>query len=177
MSTATEKRDEAFWKILNSALELDFKKGHLKWTMSDLSRKSGITRSLIYYHFGRSKLGILEEALRVIGEEFIGIGPERIAMWKKGEIAASVLRTREIYQNSPFLCQFYLNHRTRPTEVGESLRRLEQEYLKKLKAFFPTAKDADVRALFAVFFGVSFSPFVDDTVITRITEIIRRLSF
>ncbi len=172
----SRKRDETFWKILNAALELDFKKGYLKWTMSELSRKSGITRSLIYYHFGRSKISILEEAVRVIGEEFIGTSPTRLELWKQGDIAGSLKSARQIYRNSPFLCQFYLNHRERPTEVGESLRKLETSYLKKLKTFFPRANETDIHTLFAIVFGVTFAPFVEDAVIDRIAMTIRTVT-
>ena len=48
-------KDETFWSVLYSAIELDFKRGHLRGTMSELSRMSNVTRSLIYYYFGKSK--------------------------------------------------------------------------------------------------------------------------
>jgi len=44
-------KDDTFWKVLNTAIILDFNRGHLRWSMSELSRSSGITRSLIYYYF------------------------------------------------------------------------------------------------------------------------------
>ena len=133
-------RDETFWKVLNAALDLDFRKGHLKWTMSELSRKSSITRSLIYYHFGRSKAAILQEAVRVIGEQVIGVDPERLELWRTGNWNASVMHSRELMETSPSLLNFYLLHRSRPTEIGESLRGLETRYKRKLKAAFSWRK-------------------------------------
>ena len=155
-------RDQTFWKVLNAALDLDFRKGHLKWTMSELSRKSGITRSLIYYHFGRSKLAILQEAVRVIGEQIIGVDPERIEQWKTGNWTASVLHSREMMIESPSLLNFYLLHRTRPNEIGESIRGLENNYMRKLKAMFPLLTPQAHQALFAFFFGVTFAPNIDN---------------
>lgn len=155
-------RDATFWKVLNAALELDFRKGHLKWTMSELSRKSGITRSLIYYHFGRSKIAILDEAVRVIGEEIAGIGSERMKMWKAGDWAGSIRATRAVSTQSPYLCNFYLLHRERPTEIGAALRDIESAYLKKLKVIFPELPEPGIRALFALFFGTAFAPLVND---------------
>lgn len=159
---ASRPRDETFWNVLNSALELDYRKGHLKWTMSELSRKSGITRSLIYYHFGRSKASILEEAVRVIGEEVIGLSPERMEMWKNGDWETTVLKTRQLCQENQSLANFYLLHRERPTEVGQSLQKIERQYLKKLETLFPHAPEPAHRALFAVFFGLVFAPVGDE---------------
>ena len=84
------KKDEAFWKILNAAIELDYKKGHLKWTMTELSRRSGVTRSLIYYYFGRQKAAILKEAVKIVGEEFVGLNERRTTAMCGGGVALSV---------------------------------------------------------------------------------------
>ncbi|HVK59915.1 MAG TPA: TetR/AcrR family transcriptional regulator [Bdellovibrionales bacterium] len=158
-------RDETFWKVLNAALELDFRKGHLKWTMSELSRKSSITRSLIYYHFGRSKSAILTEAVRVIGEEIIGIAPDRMELWKVGDWAQAIQRGRSVTQQSPYLVNFYMVHRDRPTDVGEGLRKLETRYMKKLGDIFPKLTEAELRILFGIFFGMIFAPLVNNEAI------------
>lgn len=158
-------RDETFWRVLNAALELDFRKGHMKWTMSELSRRSGITRSLIYYHFGRSKQAILEEAVQVIGEQIIGITPERMEMWRQGDWKEAVMHSRAIIEQSPSLLNFYLLHRDRPTDIGQHLRNLEANYQKKLETLFPQLPSAALRGLFAFFFGVTFAPGVDETAV------------
>jgi AcrR family transcriptional regulator len=166
MSTRPNK-DANFWKVLNAAMELDFRRGHLKWTVSELSRKSGITRSLIYYHFGRSKVTILEEAVRVIGEELIGLGEERMKQFQSGDWAGSVIRAREIANQSPFLVQFYLLHRNRPTEIGTSILQLEERYNAKLAMAFPERSEHGRRALYAFFFGLIFAPGIDDAAISN----------
>ena len=97
----SKEKDESYWIILSSAMDLDVKKGHLKWTMSDLSRKSKITRSLIYYYFGREKAEILEEAVKLIGHELAGLNEERLEMWKRGEFLDSLLAAREIIEKAP----------------------------------------------------------------------------
>lgn len=171
-----KKRGETFWQVLNAALELDFRKGHMKWTMSELSRKSRITRSLIYYHFGRSKISILEEAVRMIGEEFMGLSAARLEMWRRGRMADSMKAARGLARTSPHVGQFYLTHRDRPTEIGEALRRLEREYIKKLGIFFPEASEAGLKTLFTAFFGMCFSPLSDDDVIDLLAESVRRLT-
>jgi AcrR family transcriptional regulator len=162
---SSKSRDATFWKVLNAALELDFRRGHTKWTMSELSRKSGITRSLIYYHFGRSKMGILEQAVGVIGEEIVGITPERLELWKNGDWLASVRVARAVSEQAPYLANFYLMHRERPTELGASIRKVESGYFKKLETFFPQMGQPALRAIFALFFGLTFAPHVTDEAI------------
>ncbi|MES2965120.1 MAG: helix-turn-helix domain-containing protein [Bdellovibrionota bacterium] len=169
-------RDETFWLVLNAALELDFRKGHLKWTMSELSRRSGITRSLVYYHFGRSKLAILEEAVQVIGEQIIGLTPERLEMWRQGDWKKAVLASRAIIEQSPSLVNFYLLHRDRPTEIGQHLRKLESNYQQKLEMLFPHLPPAAHGGMFAFFFGVIFAPAVDETAIAYALAALKALT-
>lgn len=173
---AKQSRDQTFWKVLNAALDLDFRKGHLKWTMSELSRKSSITRSLIYYHFGRSKSAILQEAVRVIGEELIGVEAERMETWKSGDWARAVTRSRHMMDESPSLLNFYLLHRSRPTEVGESIRALEGDYIKKLQVLFPHLSKPAHHALFAFFWGVTFAPDVDNEALEIALEALKKLT-
>lgn len=173
---AKKTRDQTFWKVLNAALDLDFRKGHLKWTMSELSRRSGITRSLIYYHFGRSKLAILQEAVRVIGEQVIGVDPERIEQWRSGNWKEAVLQSRQLMTSSPSLLNFYLLHRERPTEIGEALRRLEAGYQKKLRSLFPHLTDSAHTALYAFFFGVTFAPNVHNEAVEYALRALKTLT-
>ncbi len=144
--------------------------------MSELSRKSAITRSLIYYHFGRSKLAILQEAVRVIGEELIGVDPERVEQWRTGNWKSSVLHARELLEQSPSLANFYMLHRPRPTEIGESIRKLEDDYMKKLRAIFPHMNEAAHHALFAFFFGVTFAPNIDEPAVDYALRTLKSLT-
>lgn len=158
-------KDETFWSVLNSAIELDFKRGHLRWTMSELSRMSKITRSLIYYYFGKSKEAILLEAVKLIGEEFFGLNASRIDLWQKGQIADSVLQTRRLMEKCPHMGTFYMVHREEQTEIGASLRQLESEYKQKLKRFFSKAPDPGLEAIFGLFMGLVITPGLSDDAI------------
>ena len=155
-------------------MELDVKKGHQKWTLSELSRKSGITRSLIYYYFGRSKANILAEAVKMIGEDFTGMSPERLEMWKRGELAESMRITRRIYEKAPFLGPFFMQHRKSDTETGSALRKVEKDFYGKLRSFFPQADEAQIKALFVAYWGMSFAPECDDKTVEIITGMMKR---
>ncbi len=166
-----EKKDQVYWTILNAALVLDFRKGHQKWTLSELSRTTGVTRSLIYYYFGKDRMSILQEAIRFIGEEFFGLTPKRLQLWKDGKIATAVLITRAAIEQTPALGAFYLAHRFRPTELGESFRKLENQYVKKLSGFFPKLGPDQIRALYGLMFGLVFAPNLTEAAIDEAVRV------
>lgn len=159
-NTEKNKKDEIYWQVLNCALELEFKKGHLKWTMTELSRKSKITRSLIYYYFGRSKMDILQAAVSIIGEEFIGVGGKRIELWLSGEFEQSLTQARQMYDKMPYICAFYLNYRTKPNDIGFELAKMDKAFKRKLKQIAPKATPEQINTIFAVYFGIGYSPYV-----------------
>src|SRR5690348_13711332 len=117
--------NDIFWKILNTAIELDFKKGHMRWSMSELSRESGITRSLIYYYFGKDKLQILLEAVKALSTHVLGLDPRRMAQWKEGRLREAVLEGYQGVQLSPMLPIFYMLHRSKEGQIGEAFRDME----------------------------------------------------
>ena len=158
MSQREKNKDETFWSVLNSAIELDFRRGHQRWTMSELSRTSGVTRSLIYYYFGKSKESILLEAVKLVGEEFFGLNESRVELWQKGQIVESVLLSRGLLEKAPFMTAFYVVHRDKETDLGQSIRQLESEYRQKLQRFFPKNSPAELDALFALFSGLVMTP-------------------
>lgn len=156
------KSDQTFWSILDAVLYLEIRKGHLKWTVSDLSRTSGITRSLIYYYFGKKKEEILSLALKMFGEEFFGLSNERAQEWKAGKIGDSIRNSRGLMQKAPHLGVFYLLWRQKESEVQKQIIELENRYLQKIKSSFPHLSDEKVRGLFAVFLGFVIAPFIQD---------------
>ncbi|MCB9025760.1 MAG: TetR/AcrR family transcriptional regulator [Bdellovibrionaceae bacterium] len=170
------KIDENYWKILNAALELDVKKGHLKWTLSDLSRKSGITRSLIYYYFGRSKAKILNEAVKLIGSELAGLTSEREELWNMGDFVSSMNKARKTYENAPYLCLFFLEHLQGSSELSDELRKIEKEFLKKIERHYKIENPSVRNAIFGIYFGMLFAPHQDastyEVVLTEIKKIL-----
>ncbi len=169
-------KDDTYWAVLNAAIALDFAKGHQRWTLSELSRSSKVTRSLIYYYFGKSKENILTEAVKLMGEEVFGLNPARKDMWTKGEIAESVVITRKLLEKSPHIMAFYMVHRTAESEIGKSLRELESEYFKKLKRFFTTATDTSIEALYCLFLGLVMAPSLSEDAAKQAVAAVLRLS-
>ncbi len=166
--------NDIFWKILNTAIELDFKKGHLRWNMSELSRSSGITRSLIYYYFGKDKHQILLEAVKALSTHVLGLDPRRVAQWQEGRIREAILEGYAGVKLSPTLPIFYLLHRRSEGGIGEAFREMEERYFEKLKSVFPKFSEDDCRNLFGVLFGIVVTPFATESSVTLAAETLEK---
>jgi len=163
MDVSTQKKqDDRFWKILDAVLYLEVQKGHLLWKVSDIARVTKVTRSLIYYYFGKSKQEIVQVALKVVGEEFFGLSPNRLDLWKKGNFSQSVLETRKQIEKAPHVFVFYLNWRNRESELKKQLVQLENRYLSKLMESFKGITIEEARALFAIFLGLVSTPLIQE---------------
>lgn len=150
--------DPKYWQILDSAVRLEVTKGHLRWTISDLSRNAGVGRTLIYYYFGKKKEAIIDVAMKVISDEIFGLSPERILLWEAGDIKSSVLKSREILERAPHLREFFFYWRVRPSEIKDYFVNTEKRYLQKIKKARPKLDDVAAKAFFAVLFSVVVMP-------------------
>lgn len=169
-------KEEIFWQVMNAAITLDFQKGHQRWTISELSRLSKVSRPLIYYYFGKSRLGILMEAVKLVGEEFLGLSPQRLSMWQNKQLLESVHLSRKLYAENPQIGAFYLINRTKPTEIGLALKKLETEYLTKLGKFFPQISLDGRRAIHAALFGLVLTPDLTEEAVKQVVEAVFHLS-
>ena len=151
-------KEEVYKAVLNAAVELDIQLGHLKWTYSLLARRSKISRSLIYYYFGKSKINILKEASLLFGQELSGVVEDRMKYWEEGQIENGLLKTRELFKNYPYLIPFYFLYRSKDNEIGELIRKYENEGHKKRRKFFPNISEAELKSLYAFHLGLVTFP-------------------
>lgn len=164
------EKDETYWKVLDAAMGLDIRKGHLRWTISDLARSSGITRSLIYYYFSKEKAEILKAAVDMIGREFLGLEEGLETQWSSGDLAKTVVKRRKQMQLSPHIASFYLSNRAKETEVGQQLFDLEQQFVGKLQKMYPQANEKAVKAFYGLLFGMIFAPVIDEESVVLAVE-------
>ena len=151
-------KDATWWSVLKAAIELDIKRDHLKWRMSDLSRASGVSRSLIYYYFGRDRSAILSEAIRLFGEPLSGIAKNHMDLWDRKAYAEALYEAKLILDRIPQILIFYFLHRNADSEIGELIRSFEKKGIQKRKKFFPSLDDKGARALFALQMGICVGP-------------------
>lgn len=161
-------KDENYIKILDAVVRLEVTKGHLRWKMAELSRLSGVQRTLVYYYFGKSKEAILAEALKTIGDEFFGLSPDRISMWKEGRMKESILATRARFKQAPHVPQFFFHWRHQPSEVQTALKLLEKRFRDKVRAQFPHVSREQEEAVYAIFFGMVLVPDLREEVLDMV---------
>ncbi|WII71019.1 TetR/AcrR family transcriptional regulator [Bdellovibrio sp. 22V] len=140
---ATQSKEEIYFAVCNAILKMEVAKGHLKWTLSDISRESGITRSLIYYYFGKEKKSVLEEAYKFVISQFFNI--ERTKTMGIRERLKQVLRD---VKKMPYLFVLYYLERNNDGEIGKMIKDAEKLLLKALKVEFPKLSDIQILEIY-----------------------------
>ncbi|MCB0408021.1 MAG: TetR/AcrR family transcriptional regulator [Bdellovibrionales bacterium] len=168
------KKDDVYWKVLSSTIELDLRKGHQKWTLSELSRSSKVTRSLIYYYFGRSKIGILEEAIKIIGEELVGLNSDRFHLWEKGLFLESLQQARSFHEKAPYISAFVMANVRANNPMGDQLRKIEKKFLEKIRQFFPHLSQDQVIAIYTIYWGAVFCPLGNENSLMYVIDSLKK---
>jgi AcrR family transcriptional regulator len=164
-------KDELFWRVFDSVIRLECTRGHLKWKMTDLSRMSGVTRTLIYYYFGKSKIELVQSAIKVIGGEFFGLDPSVHSSWERGDFLRSIELTRQLFRKAPYTGVFYLTQRQPGAVFQAEILDLERRYLQRLARFYPRASEEKLHLLFAALLGMVWLP---DLKMGAISRFLRR---
>ena len=148
MSEKEMEKEEVHFLICNSVLKLEVNKGHLKWTISDISKDSGVTRSLIYYYFGKEKQTLVEEAFRYMVDVFFDVkSPEDLGL--QARMANVLSRLRDM----PYAFILFFLERRKDTEVGELLRKTEAALSERLKRDFPDMDDDEILRIYLLELG------------------------
>ena len=122
---------EQYNKLLLSVIHLEVRKGHLKWSVSELSRLTKITRPLIYYYLGKTKKDIFKSTLLILAKEFYGLSDERKSMKArkdKGRLQ-SLLASRELAMSNADVLAFFYTHRFGKNWLQPELAAMEKAYV------------------------------------------------
>jgi len=136
---------------------LEASKGHLLWKVTDLVRKSGYSRSLIYRYLGSSKSEILNSAIFNFIEEFYGfeMGPKNDLPFSK-----YVYLARSRIEKIPEAVLFYLKWRVVNSNRKAHLIEIELKFQQKLRKIYPELTDFQILSRHAVIHGLVTSPFL-----------------
>lgn len=161
--------------VLNLVLTYEVTIGHLKWKVSDVARRLNLSRSLIYYHFGKSKKEILESCYQVVAEEFYGMNLDLSPLRNldgRG-LESALIRTQSIYLKNPAIVIFY--HRWRNGASGSKARivQIEKQFQGRLRTVFPELSELDILALHTIIHGVVTSPFTSLEALRVVTNIMQ----
>lgn len=170
----SKAKEVDFDKILSAIIDLEIKKGSLRWSVSDVARRSGVTRTLIYYYFGKDKKHMLVQSVDYYVTLFFGFRLERAEKIKKGEFADLIWTARKRLAEKPTFLQFYTKHRTEKTELSALFDRAESDYLKNLEESLPKKKKHWARLIWALVFGLALQPKVTMNDLLVAEKILRR---
>lgn len=140
---ATQSKEEIYFAVCNAILKMEVAKGHLQWTLSDISRESNITRSLIYYYFGKEKEKVLEEAYKFIIANFFDI--ERTKTMGIRERLRQVLTD---LKSMPYLLVLYYLEKHNNTEFGQMIHKAEALLIKNMKNEFPNMTEQQLLEIY-----------------------------
>lgn len=148
MSENKNEKEEVHYKICNSVLKLEVNKGHLKWTISDISKDSGVTRSLIYYYFGKEKLTLLDEAYRYMIEIFFNTNDDRtLGLTVRMQGVLSKIK------DMPYAFILFFLERKSDSEMGKLMRKAEVRLFLRLKVEFPNFSEDEILRVYLLELG------------------------
>lgn len=162
--------------ILNLVLSYEVEKGHLKWKVSDVSRKLKVSRSLIYYHFGKSKESILDSCYVMMAEEFYGFKRDVSALRQLSDdiLAQALLATQAIYLQNSSIVVFFHRWRVHPSDVQVRMLGIEKQFRARLQATFPELKPEDILAFHTLIHGAVTSPFTGPKEMKTVAGLVNR---
>ena len=170
----SKSKEDYIENIMEAVIELEMTKGHLKWRMSDLSRLSGVTRSLLYYYFGKNKKNIFKESVNFYIGQFLDFRLERAERIRKGEIVELISVARTKLRKNPYVLQFYAKHRLEETEVSVLFEKAEKNYFESLRETLPVRWRPLARMMWALVFGLAVQPSLTDEDLKSAERIMRR---
>lgn len=153
-------KEANYWKMITTVLSLEVSKGHLKWRITDLARQAKVSRTLVYYHLGKSKSEIVNECLDRVADEFYGLNEERMKLVMSGRLKECVNRSQIMFQRYPEFIIFYFKWRMKSSPLQKKLIEIEMRYQNKLRMLFPRLKEDELVAFHAVMQGLVSTPFI-----------------
>ncbi|UOF02018.1 TetR/AcrR family transcriptional regulator [Bdellovibrio reynosensis] len=140
---STQSKEDIYFAVCNAILKMEVAQGHLQWTLSEISRESGVTRSLIYYYFGKEKESALQEAYKFVIAHFFNV--ERVKTTSLQERLKIILMD---IRKMPFLFVLFFLEKNGGGEVGKLLQQAEKMMLLTMKQEFPDLSDDQILAIY-----------------------------
>lgn len=148
-------KDEKFYRLALYVLELEHTKGHLRWKVMDLVRKSKLSRTLIYRYLGNNKKDMLLTALDAFCSKFYGLKPDPAV-----KFSDKVAEARKTLIKYPEAAVFYQIWRSRPSFLQNEFIKIEAKFQKKLQSLLPGFTQSEIITIHALIHGLVTSPFL-----------------
>lgn len=145
---ATKSKEEVYFAVCNAILKLEVSKGHLKWTISEVSRISKITRSLIYYYFGKEKKQIIDEAFKHVLSLFFNLDPER-----QLGIQKRMQKVLHEIKNMPYLFVLFYLQRNTDSPMALMIAEAERKLLQAFRDDYPNYSEDEILKIYLLELG------------------------
>lgn len=166
-------KSQKMFLISANVLVLELSKGHLKWKITDLVRKTGVSRSLIYHYFGSNKEKMLKDSLNIFVERFYGFELNN----KRTTLPEMVLRARLYILEYPEAALLYEKVRMGNSRLTEDFKNIEKRFRKKLIKNFPQLDDDGILAIHTFIHGMVTAPFLTAAESAKVCELLLKSNF
>lgn len=144
--------------IYHTVLKLEVNKGHLNWTMSDVSRLSGQKRTSLYYHFGKDLTNLLHASWDyMLNTIFVLKETKSLGIRKRLSLIVSEIKEK------PYLFVLFYLEKTKESEVGFLIRQAEKQLLTNIKKLYPKYSDLDILKIYLCELGtIAYQDLTED---------------
>ena len=139
-------KEQVFFAICNSVLKLEVTKGHLRWRPSDVASDAKITRSLIYYYFGKDKEALLEESLRYMITLFF-VRPPDVRLRER--VKQILDRTKAM----PWLFILFVIEKGRDTKLSRLIKDAEAKLIEDMEKRRPALSKTEILGIYLLELG------------------------
>lgn len=159
MKQRTTKAQKMF-HVSACILVLEMRKGHLSWKVTELVKKTGLSRALIYQYFGSNKQKMLKDAVRIFVDHFYGFDEESLTF------SAMVGKARQHIIDYPDAALFYQKVRMGDSELSTDFQDVELRFRKKLAKKLPNFTEHQILVIHTCIHGMVTAPFlsVEDSI-------------
>ena len=146
-SKINELEKDKYFRICDVLLRLEVQKGHLKWSISQVSREASVTRTLIYYYFGSTKESLLHEAFHYMLHTIYGDYTERLGLEKR------VTKITAITKKNPYLFMLWYLNRGTDSMLGQMIEEKEGKILELLQSRIEGSTELDILKIYLMEVG------------------------
>lgn len=149
-------KNETIQKLSDAIFELEASKGHLLWKVTDVVRKTKLSRSLVYRYLGSSKNEMLLSALRNFIADFYRFEPNK----KEISFEEIIFEARLRVSQKPEAILFYQKWRAKDSWLKQEFVTIEKKFQKQLKKSFPALSEIEIIGIHAMIHGLVTAPFL-----------------
>lgn len=169
--TMPSSKAQKMFHISACILVLEMRKGHLAWKVTEVVKKTGFSRALIYQYFGGDREQMLKAALRIFVERFYGFEDETTSFCEM------VGKARQYILDYPDAALFYQKVRMSDSTFAKEFQEVEMRFRARLQKKFPSFSKQRIIVLHTFIHGMVTAPFLTKEESVTVCESLSELMF